>query len=223
MLRACVLTYTNKWDECLPLAEFAYNNSYQKSLEMAPFEALYGRRCSTPLNWSEPGERVVYGTDLVKDAEEQVRLIQSHLKRAQSRQKSYSDKRRRPLEFKVGNHVYLRVSPMKGVFRFGVRGKLALRYVGPFKITERCGPVAYRLGLPPHLAAIHDVFHVSQLKQCVSMPEQLGDTSNIHIEPDLTFEEQPIRVLYQKRWITREKTINLYKVQWSNQPRDEAT
>ena len=107
MLRACVLTYTNKWDECLPLAEFAYNNSYQKSLEMAQFEALYGRRCRTPLNWSEPDERVVYGMDLVKDAEEQVRLIQSHLKRAQSRQKSYSDKRRRPLEFKVGNHVYL--------------------------------------------------------------------------------------------------------------------
>ena len=127
MLIACVLTYTNKWDECLPLAEFAYNNSYQKSLEMEPFEALYGRRCRTPLNWSEPGERMVYGNDLVKKTEEQVRLIQSHLKRAQSREKSYSDKRRRPLEFKVGTHAYLRVSPMKGVFRFGVRGKLAPR------------------------------------------------------------------------------------------------
>ena len=223
MLRACVLTYTNKWDECLPLAEFAYNNSYQRSLEMAPFEALYGRRCRTPLNWSELGERMVYGTDLVEKAEEQVHLIHSHLKRAQSRQKSYSDKRRRPLEFKVGNHVYLRVSPLKGVFRFGVRGKLAPRYIGPFKITERCGPVAYRLELPPHLAAIHDVFHVSQLKQCMSVPEQLVDTSNIHIGPDLTFEEQPIRVLDQKQRVTRKKTINFYKVQWSNQSEDEAT
>ena len=91
---------------------------------------------------------------------------------------------------------------MKGVFRFGVRGKLAPRYVGPFRITERCGPVAYRLELPPHLAAVHDVFHVSQLKQCVSVPEQLVDTSNIHIEPDLISEERPVRVLDQKQRVT---------------------
>ncbi|WVZ71045.1 hypothetical protein U9M48_019671 [Paspalum notatum var. saurae] len=144
MLRACALTYSTKWDECLPLAEFTYNNSYQKSLEMAPFEALYG-------------ERVTFGPDLVTQAEEQVKFIHSNLKRAQSR----------PLIFAEGDHVYLRVSPMKGVHRFGVKGKLAPRYIGPFKITERCGSVAYRLELPPHLAAVHDVFHVSQLKKCL--------------------------------------------------------
>ncbi|WVZ63504.1 hypothetical protein U9M48_013131, partial [Paspalum notatum var. saurae] len=159
MLRACALTYSTKWDECLPLAEFAYNNSYQKSLELAPFEALYGRRCRTPLNWSEP--------------EEQVKFIHSNLKRAQSRQKSYSDKRRRPLVFEKGDHVYLRVSPMKGVHRFGVKGKLVPRYIGPFKIIEQCGPMAYRLGLPPHLAAVHDVFHVLQLKKCLRVPEEV--------------------------------------------------
>ncbi|WVZ52210.1 hypothetical protein U9M48_003292 [Paspalum notatum var. saurae] len=114
MLRACALTYSTKWDECLSLAEFAYNNSYQKSLEMAPFEALYGRRCTMPLNWSEPGERVTFGPDLVTRAEEQVKFIHSNLKRAQSKQKSYSDKRRRPLVFEKDDHVYLRVSPMKG-------------------------------------------------------------------------------------------------------------
>ncbi|WVZ72599.1 hypothetical protein U9M48_021032 [Paspalum notatum var. saurae] len=172
MLRACALTYSTKWDECLPLAEFAYNNSYQKSLEMAPFEALYGRRCRTPLNWSEPGERVTFGPDLVTQAEEQVRFIQENLKRAQSRQKSYSDRRRRPLVFKEGDHVYLQVSPMKGVHRFGVKGKLAPRYVGPFKISEKCGPVAYRLELPPRLAAVHDIFHVSQLKKCLRVPRK---------------------------------------------------
>ncbi|WVZ89468.1 LOW QUALITY PROTEIN: hypothetical protein U9M48_035871 [Paspalum notatum var. saurae] len=107
ILRACALTYSTKWDECLPLAEFAYNNSYQKSLEMAPFEALYGRRCRTPLNWSEPRERVTFGPDLVKQAEKQVKFIHSNLKRAQSRQKSYSDKRRRPSAFEGGDHVYL--------------------------------------------------------------------------------------------------------------------
>src|SRR5438034_10737205 len=114
----------------LPLAEFSYNNSYQKSLKMAPFEALYGRKCRSPLNWSEPGERVTFGPDLIIEAEEKVRVIQNHLKTAQSRQKSYSDKRRRPLEFKVGSWAYLRVSPMKGVHKFGVKGKLAPRYIG---------------------------------------------------------------------------------------------
>ncbi|WVZ80711.1 hypothetical protein U9M48_028168 [Paspalum notatum var. saurae] len=191
MLRACALTYSSKWDECLPLAEFAYNNSYQKSLEMAPFEALYGRRCRTPLNWSKPGEHVTFGPDLVTQAEEQVKFIHSNLKRAQSRQKSYTDKRRRPLAFEKDDHVYLRVSPMKGVHHFGVKGKLAPRYVS-------CGPVAYRLELPPHLAAVHDVFHVLQLKKCLRVPEEAVDTSQIQIEPDLTYEEKPKKVIDQK-------------------------
>ncbi|WVZ84383.1 hypothetical protein U9M48_031421 [Paspalum notatum var. saurae] len=172
MLRVCALTYSTKWDECLPLAEFAYSNSYQKSLEIAPFEALYGRRCRTPLKWSELGERVTFGSDLVTQVEEQVKFIHDNLKRAQSRQKSYSDKRRRPLVFEKDDHVYLRVSPMKGVHRFGVKGKLAPRYVGPFKITEQCRPVAYRLELPPHLLAVHDVFHISQLKKCLRVPKK---------------------------------------------------
>ena len=110
---------------------------------MAPFEALYGRRCRTPLNWSEAGERNVFGPDIVGEAEEQVQFIQENLKLSQSRQKSYADKRRRPLAFQIGDHVYLRVSPMKGVQRFGVRGKLAPCYVGPFPIIEQCRPVAY--------------------------------------------------------------------------------
>ncbi|WVZ89559.1 LOW QUALITY PROTEIN: hypothetical protein U9M48_035943 [Paspalum notatum var. saurae] len=220
MLRACALTYSTKWDECLPLAEFAYNNSYQKSLEMAPFEALYDRRCRTPLNWSEPGERVTFGPDL---AEEQVKFIHDNLKRAQSRQKSYSDKRRRPLIFEKDDHVYIRVSPMKGVHRFGVKGKLAPRYIGPFKITEQCGQVAYRLELPPHLAAVHAVFHVSQLKKCLRVPEEVIDTSQIQIQPDLTYEEKPIRILDQKQRATRRRAIKFYKVQWSNHSEEEAT
>ncbi|WVZ80449.1 hypothetical protein U9M48_027922 [Paspalum notatum var. saurae] len=205
------------------LHEFAYNNSYQKSLEMAPFKALYGRRCRTPLNWSEPGERVTFGPDLVTQAEEQVKFIHINLRRAQSRQKSYSDKRRRPLTFEEDDHVYLRVSPMKGVHRFGVKGKLAPRYIGPFKITEQCGPVAYRLELPPHLAAVHDVFHVSQLKKCLRVPEEVIDTSQIQIQPDLTYEEKPIKILDQKQRATRRRTINFYKVQWSNHSEEEAT
>ncbi|WVZ89866.1 hypothetical protein U9M48_036217 [Paspalum notatum var. saurae] len=211
MLRACALTYSTKWDECLPLVEFAYNNNYQKSLEMAPFEALYGRRCRTPLNWSDPGEHVTFGPDLVTQDEEQVKFIHSNLKRAQSRQQSYSNRRRRPVAFEECDHVYLRVSPIKGVHRFGIKGKLAPRYVGPFKITERCGS-----NLPPHLAAVHDVFHVPQLKKCLRVLEEVVDTSQIQIQPDLTYKEKPIRILDQKERSTRRRNINFYKVQWSN-------
>ncbi|WVZ85074.1 LOW QUALITY PROTEIN: hypothetical protein U9M48_032032 [Paspalum notatum var. saurae] len=174
---------------------------------MAPFEALYGRRCRTPLNWSNQKNKL--------------NSFHDNLKRAQSRQKSYSDKRRRPLTFEEDDHVYLRVSPMKGVHRFGVKGKLAPRYVGPSR--EQCGPVAYRPELPPHLAAVHDVFHVSQLKKCLRVPEEVIDTSQIQIQPDLTYEEQPIKILDQKQRSTRRRTINFYKVQWSNHSEEEAT
>jgi hypothetical protein len=132
MLRACALEFPQKWDDCLPLAEFSYNNSYQESIKMAPFEALYGRRCRTPLNWSEPGERNFFRPDMVKETEEKVQRIIHNLKEAQARQKSYADKRRQPLYFLVGDYVYLKVSPMKGVSRFGVKGKLAPQYIGLF-------------------------------------------------------------------------------------------
>ena len=115
MLRACVISSKGSWEKWLPLVEFSYNNSYQASIKMAPFEALYGRKCRTPLNWIEPGERRYFGIDFVTEAEEQVCIIQQHMKIAQSRQKSYTDKRRRPLKFKVGDYVYLKVSPMKRV------------------------------------------------------------------------------------------------------------
>jgi len=134
---------------------------------MTPFEALYGRRCRTPLNWSEAGERTIFGPDMVQEAEEQVRLIQANLKIAQFRQKSYADKRSSPLAFKVGDHVYLKVSPWKGVQRFGIKGKLAPRYIGSYPIVERYGPVAYPLDLPANLSVIHNIFHVSQLKKCL--------------------------------------------------------
>jgi hypothetical protein len=115
MLRACIIHYGTSWDKYLPLAEFSYNNSYQSSLQMAPFEALYGHRCRTPLSWSETGERKIFGPDLVVEAEDEVKIIQANLKIAQSRQKSYADKRRKPLQFQTGDFVYLRVSSTKGV------------------------------------------------------------------------------------------------------------
>jgi len=131
MLRACIISSKGAVEKWLLLVEFSYNNSYQESILMAPFEALYGQKCRTPLNWVEPRERRYYGIDFIKEAEEQVLTIQKHMEAAQARQKSYVDRRRRPLEFEVGDFVYLKVSPMKGVNHFGVKRKLAPRYVGP--------------------------------------------------------------------------------------------
>jgi hypothetical protein len=131
MLRACALKYGKSWDKSLPYAEFSYNNSYQASIEMAPFEALYGRQCRTPLFWSQTGESQVFGLEVLKDAEKQVHMIRDNLKVAQSRQKRYADKRR-DLSFKIGDFIYLKVSPMRGTRRFKVKGKLAPRYVRPF-------------------------------------------------------------------------------------------
>ena len=149
MLRACVLDHKGSWEEHFPLVEFAYNNSYQASIQMAPYEALYGRPCRSPLCWTEVGESSITGLDLIRDTSEKVSLIRQRLLTAKSWQKSYADVRRRPLEFEVCDHVFLNVMPKRGVVRFGNRGKLSLRFIGPFEILKRVGTVAYRLGLPP--------------------------------------------------------------------------
>jgi hypothetical protein len=132
MLRACAEMYGKSWDKSLPYAEFSYNNSYQMSIKIVPFEALYGRQCRMSLFWSQTGESQVFGLEVLKDAERQVQMIRENLKVEQSRQKSYVDKQRRDLSFKVGDFVYLKVSPMRGTRRFKVKGKLAARYVSPF-------------------------------------------------------------------------------------------
>jgi hypothetical protein len=139
MLRACVMEYPGSWEKNLPWAEFSYNNSYQESLKMAPFEALYGRQCCTPLNWIEPGEKAIFSPDIVVEADATVHRIQENLKVAKLRQESYANKRHRPLQFEAGDHVYLKVSPMKGVKRFGVTGKVSPHYIGPFQILKSTG------------------------------------------------------------------------------------
>jgi hypothetical protein len=190
---------------------------------MAPFEVLYGRRCCTPLNWIEPGEKVIFGLDLVEEAEATVHRIQDNLKATKSCQETYTNKRRRPLEFKVGNHVYLRVSPMKGMKRFGVKGKLAPHYIGSFPILEKCGIVAYKLDLPPSLAGVRDIFHVSQLKKCLKAPVDIMLPEVTPLEADLSYPEHPIKVLDQKDCVTRRKTNKFFKIQWSNHSEEEAT
>ncbi|GJR36951.1 putative reverse transcriptase domain-containing protein [Tanacetum coccineum] len=168
MLRACVLDFGKGWDKHLPLVEFSYNNSYHTSIKAAPFEALYGRKCRSPICWAEVGDSQLTGPEIIHETTERIVQIKSHIQAARDRQKSYADVRRKPLEFQVGDKVMLKVSPWKGVIRFGKRGKLNPRYIGPFKIIAKVGTVAYRLELPEKLSRVHSTFHVSKLKKCMA-------------------------------------------------------
>jgi hypothetical protein len=212
MLKACALKHGGSWDKSLPYAEFSYNNSYQASLKMSPFEALYGRKCRTPLYWNQTGERQFFGIELIQEAEEQVRIIRENLRVAQTRQKSYVDNRRRLLEFKEGDHVYLKVSPVRGMRRFKVKGKLSPRFIGPFLILKRVGEVAYQLKLPDHLADVHDGFHVSQLKKCLRVPEEQLPMEDLSVQDDLTYTEYTIKILDTLTRVTRNKVIKMCKV-----------
>jgi hypothetical protein len=190
---------------------------------MAPFKVLYGHRCRTPLNWIEPGEKVIFGPNLVEKAKATVHRIQNNLKAVKSHQETYANKRHRSLEFEVGDHVYLRASPMKGVKRFWVKGKLAPHYIEPFPTLKKCVTVAYMLDLPPSLARVHDIFHVSQLKKCLKTPVHIMLPEVTLFEADLSYPEHPIKVLDQKDRVTRHKTIKFFKVQWSKHSEEEAT
>jgi hypothetical protein len=145
------------------------------------------------------------------------------LRAAKSHQETYANKKRRPLEFEVGNHVYLRVSPVNGMKRFGVKGKLAPRYIGPFPILKKYGTVAYKLDLPLSLAGLHDIFHVSQLKKCLKALMDVVLPKVTSLEVDLSYPEHPIKVLDQKDRVMRRKTIKFFKIQWSNHSEEEGT
>jgi hypothetical protein len=214
LLRVCVLEQGGTWDSYLPLIEFTYNNSYHASIGMAPFEALYGRRCRTPLCWFESGESVVLGPEIVQQTTEKVKLIREKMKESQDRQKSYHDKRRKDLEFQEGDHVFLRVTPVTGVGRALKSKKLTPRFIGPYQISERVGTVAYRVGLPPHLSNLHDVFHVSQLRKYVPDPSHVIPRDDVQVRDNLTIETLPVRIEDREVKRLRGKEIPLVKVVW---------
>ncbi|GJY28839.1 putative nucleotidyltransferase, ribonuclease H [Tanacetum coccineum] len=195
MLRSCALEWTGNWDEYLCLVEFAYNNSWHASIKGAPFELLYGRKCRAPICWNEVGERVIEGPELVEVTNEKVAIAKEKLKEARSRQKSYADRHRRALEFKPGDRVFLKVSPCRGVRRFGLKGKLSPRFIGPFEILDRVGEVSYRLALPPQLSHVHNVFHVSLLRGYNYHPYHVVQYSFDKIREDLSFAEEPEAIL----------------------------
>jgi hypothetical protein len=190
---------------------------------MAPFEALYGRRCRTPLNWIEPSERMIFGPDLVTEAEEIVHHIQSNLKAAKAQQESYANKRCQPLEFKAGDRVYLRVSPTQGVKRFVIKGKLAPCYISPFPILAKLGNVAYRLELPTSLVGVHNVFQVSQLKKCLKPPVDIVIDDVAPLDANLSYLEHPVKLLGQQDRVTRQRMIHFHKVKLSRHSEQEPT
>ncbi|KAK6123002.1 hypothetical protein DH2020_043249 [Rehmannia glutinosa] len=190
MLRACTLDFQGSWDSHLPLPEFAYNNSYQVIIGMAPYETLYGRKCRSPLHW-------------------------------ESRQKIYADKRRKDLEFKAGDEVFLGLSPWKGLINPKKRGKLSPRYVGPYKILQMIGKLAYRLELPAQYVGMHDVFHASRLKKYQPDPEHIITRDTPPLMENLSYTEKPIWIIDQQIRQLRKREIPMVKVVWQNHNRDE--
>ena len=203
--------------------EFAYNNSYQVSIQMAPYEALYGRPCRSPICWTEVGESSITGPDLIRDTSEKVSLIRQCLLMAQSRKKSYADVRRRPLEFKVGDHVFLKVMPKRGVVRFGKRGKLSPRFIRPFEILERVGTIAYRLALLLSMSGVHEVLHISMLRRYTPDPTHVVDSGEIKVDTDGTFEEGPMCIMDSRDQVLQRKTVRLVRVLWQHHGVEEST
>ncbi|XP_070681185.1 uncharacterized protein [Malus domestica] len=222
MLRSSVLQFGDAWHKRLDLMEFAYNNNYHSSIGMSHFKALYGKSCHTPLCWLEVGERVLVGPKIVDETTQNIQVIKANLK-AQDRQKSLVDKHATDRVYKVGDWVFLKLSLWKGVVWFGKKGKLSLRYIGPYQITERVGEVAYRLKLPSELSQVHDVFHVSMFRHYVSDPAHVIPPQTLEINPDLTYDEEPVTILDWKDKVLRNKTIRMVKVLWRNHSIDEAT
>ena len=223
MVRTRVLNFKGSWEKYLSLVEFPYNNSYHSSIKMALYEALYGRKCRSPLCWEEVTERKLLGPEIIQMISEKINLIRKRLQSAQSRQKSYYDNSRRKVEFEVGDMVFLKVAPMKGVMRFGKKGKLSPRFVGPFEILKCIGKVAYTLALPPTLARVHNLFHVSMLRKYISDSSHVLNYEPLKIKDNLTYEEVPIQILDRKDQVLRTKTISLVKVLWKNLTVEEAS
>ncbi|GJT54359.1 putative reverse transcriptase domain-containing protein [Tanacetum coccineum] len=223
MLRACVLDFGKSWDRHLPLMEFSYNNSYQTIIKASPFEALYGRKCQSPVCWAEVGNAELTGPAIVHETTEKIVKNKSRIQAAHDRQNSYANVRCKPLEFQFGDRVVLKVSPWKGVVRFGKRGKLNPRYVSPFKVIERVGTVVYKLELPQQLSRVHNTFHVSNLKKCLSNESLVIPLEELHVDDKLHFVEEPVEVVDREIKQLKRSRIPIIKVRWKSKRGPEFT
>ncbi|GKD64088.1 putative reverse transcriptase domain, ribonuclease H-like domain, aspartic peptidase domain protein, partial [Tanacetum coccineum] len=194
MLRACVVDFRKGWERHLPLVEFSYNNSYHANIKAAPFKALNGRKCRSPVCWAEVGDVQLTGLEIIHETTEKIVQIRQRLQAARDWKRSYANERRKPLEFQVVDRVMLKVSPQKGVIRFEKRGKLNPQYIGPFKILKRVGPVAYKLELPEELSIVHNTFHESNLKKCLFDESLIISMKELWLDDKLNFVEEPIEI-----------------------------
>nr|GEW38794.1 putative reverse transcriptase domain-containing protein [Tanacetum cinerariifolium] len=196
----------------LPLFEFSYNNSYHASIKAASFEALYGRKCRSPVCWAEVRDVQHTGPEIIHETTKKIVHIRQRLQAARYQQRSYANVRRKPLEFQFGDRVMLKVSPRKGVIRLGKQGKPNPRYIGPFKILERIGPVAYRIELPEELKNVHNTFYVSNLKKCMSDESLVIPMKVLRLDDNLNFVEEQVEIMDQEIKQLRQSRIPIVKV-----------
>nr|GEW33260.1 putative reverse transcriptase domain-containing protein [Tanacetum cinerariifolium] len=223
MLRACVIDFGKGWVNHFPLVEFSYNNSYHASIKAAPFEALYDRKCRSPVCWNEVGEFHLTDLEIVQETTEKIVQIKQRIQAARDRQKSYADLKRKPMEFQVGDKVMLKVSPWKGVVCFGKLGKLNPRYVGPFKVIARVGSVVYKLDLPEELSRVHNTFHVSNLKKCYANEPLAVPLDGLHFDDKLQFVEEPIEIMDREVKQLKTSRVPIVKVRWNSRRGPEFT
>ncbi|GJT92542.1 putative reverse transcriptase domain-containing protein [Tanacetum coccineum] len=223
MLRACMIDFGKGWVKHLPLAEFSYNNSYHASIKATPYEALYGQKCRSLVCWAEVGEAQLTGPELIQETTKKIILIKQRIQAAQDRQKSYANRKRKPMEYKAGGRVMLKVSPWKRVVRFDKRGKLNPRYVRPFKVLAKVGKVAYRLELPQELSRVHHTFHVSNLKKCYADEPLVMPLEGIHVDDKLQFVEEPVEIMEREIKQLKRSRIPLVKVRWNSRRGPEFT
>ncbi|GJT36864.1 putative reverse transcriptase domain-containing protein [Tanacetum coccineum] len=223
MLHACVVDFRNARDKNLPLVEFSYNNIYHTSIKAALFEAFYGHKCRSLVCWAEVGDVQLTGPEIVHETTEKIVQIKIRIQAACDRQKSYTDVRRKPLEFQVGDKVMLKVSPWKWVIHFGKRGKLNPRYIGPFKVLSKVGTVAYRLQLPQQLSRVHSTFHVSNLKKCLSEESLVILLDEIHIDDKLHFVKEPVEIMDRDVKRLKQIRIPIITIRWNSRRIPEFT
>nr|GEV24453.1 putative reverse transcriptase domain-containing protein [Tanacetum cinerariifolium] len=223
MLCSCMIDFGNGWERHLPLVKFSYNNSYHASIKVAPFEALYGRKYQPPVCWAEVRDAQLTGPELIHEKTKKILQIKQRIQAARDRQKSYDDVRRKPLEFQVGDRVMLKVSPWKGVVRFGNQGKLNPRYIGPFKVLAKVETIAYRVELPEQLSRFHNTFYVSNLKKCLSDDPLSISLDEVHIDDKLCFVEELVEVMDHEVKQLKQSHIPIIKVRWSSRRGPEFT
>ncbi|GJZ07701.1 putative reverse transcriptase domain-containing protein [Tanacetum coccineum] len=223
MLRAYYIDFRKGWERHLPLVEFSYNNSYHASIKASPFEALYGRKCRSPVCWAKVGDVQLTGPEIFHETTGKIVQIRQHLQAARDRQRSYANVRRKTLKFQVGDRVMLKVSPRKGVIRFGKRGKLNPQYIGPFKILKKVSPVAYILELPEELSNVHSTFHVSNLQKCLSDESLVIPMKKLRLDDKLNFAEEPVEIMDREVKQLRQSCIPIIKVKWNSKSGPEFT